>query len=146
MAVVIPLIELTTNSSKKGEFQNDTGTDSTKLTILAIVDLCLFVCILIELLTAMLWFWCLSKKYKIKFQINQVLVHIAMIVTISISRFTGWYSESYSIDIHNGYTRRHTMEDHLLFPVDEVRRLIIFWIVSLVFYVAYFSLLMYLLL
>ena len=63
----------------------------------------LFICILCELIAATLGFFYLSSKYQIKFQISQVVVHMAMIFSISISKFTGWFSEAMNVSLANEY-------------------------------------------
>ena len=102
MVVMIPAAQIVSNELKESQFENPYPTnDIDVFWISGIIDLTLFGFILIELLIAACIFFYLSRKYEIKFQISQVLIHVAMIFSISLSRLTGACSEGLSIEISN---------------------------------------------
>ena len=108
--ILIPVGEISTNIAKESHLgKNYEGEFFNKIAIYSTIS---GICILLELITAMLGFIYLSWKYKIKFQINQVVVHIAMIVSITISRFAGWYSEDIFLRLAHLYTKERTKELH----------------------------------
>ena len=72
MLIAIPVIQVVSNSKKEAQFESTTlaiyDIDSFKMA--GIFDLTIFACILLELFFASILFYCLSKKYDIKFQIQ----------------------------------------------------------------------------
>ena len=147
MVVLIPAAQIVSNELKESQFEDPYPTnDIDVFWISGIIDLSLFGCIFIELVIAACFFFYLSRKYEIKFQINQVLIHVAMILSISLSRLTGACSEGLSIAISNKHTKEAIESAHMLLPVTQIRYVLIFWAVSLFLYLLYFCFLMALLL
>ena len=75
------------------------------LMTVGMLDMSLFFFIFIELLVAFLVFALLSKKFGIKFDIKQVLIHIIVILSVSVSRVTGFVSEAISVNLAHLYSK-----------------------------------------
>ena len=67
-------------------------------------------------MVAFLVFALLSKKFQIKFDIKQVVIHIIVIVSISISRVTGFLSEAISVNLAHLYSKEKVKENHYIYP------------------------------
>ena len=98
MVVAIPAAQVLSNMKKESQFADASKSFDLSVFLHAgIIDLILFGCIIAELFMAAIYFYCLSRIYDIKFQIQQVLIHIAMIVSIILSRLAAFNSEGMSV-------------------------------------------------
>ena len=71
MFIAIPVVQVVSDSKKEAQFSDANEVFDMQVFLSAgLSDLCLFACILMELLLASIFFFCLSRKYGIKFQIQ----------------------------------------------------------------------------
>ena len=110
------------------------------------LDMSLFFFIFIELLVAFLVFALLSKKFGIKFDIMQVVIHIIVIVSISISRVTGFISEAISVNLAHLYSKEKVKENQYVYPTAKMNRMLTLWTFELIGFSVYFCFLVWLLL
>ena len=106
----------------------------------------LFLFIFLELMVAFLVFALLSKKFEIKFDIMQVVIHIIVIVSISISRVTGFLSEAISVDLAHLYSKEKVKENHYVYPSAGMNRMLTLWTFEIISFSVYFCFLVWLLL
>ena len=110
------------------------------------LDMSLFFFIFIELLVAFLVFALLSKKFGIKFDIKQVLIHIVVILSVSISRVTGFVSEAISVNLAHLYSKQKVKENHYFYPTAPMNRMLLLWTFDIISFSVYFCFLVWLLL
>ena len=95
VSLLIPICLYLSDQVKKQDLYNKLRNYSKRdLLTVGILDMMLFCFILVELIVAFGVFACLSKKFEVKFDTRQVVIHMSVIVSISISRVTGFLSET----------------------------------------------------
>ena len=147
VSLLIPVCLTLSDLVKKQDLYNNLRDYSRKdLLTVGILDMMLFCFILVELVVAFGVFACLSKKFGVKFDTKQVLIHMSVIISISISRVTGFLSEAQSVALAHDFSDHEVKVNNLRYPVGKMSSMLSLWSISDISFAVYFVFLVWLLL